>query len=93
MSSSPMGRERSRPASFSKHAPAHSAFTSHGWPWVDAHTASRAASVKGCFVSATCCCIRAQVSFFVKSPRRIDFAATLNGLPPAITSPELDLMR
>ena len=44
-------------------------------------------------VSSVCCAIRARVSASVKSPIRSDFAATLNGLPPAMTSPALDRMR
>ena len=32
-------------------------------------------------------------TFSVKSPMRSDFAATLKGLPPAMTSPALDRMR
>ena len=88
-----MARERSRPALLSKHAPAHSAFTSHGWPQVCVHTASCAASENRCPVSSVCCAIRARASASVKSPMRSDFAATLNGLPPAMTSPVLDRMR
>ena len=88
-----MERERSRPALLSKHAPAHSAFTSHGWPCVCVHTASNAASENRWPVSSVCCAISARVSASVKSPMRNDFAATLNGLPPAMTSPVLDRMR
>ena len=88
-----MARERSRPALLSKHAPAHSAFTSHGWPQVCVHTASNAAGEKRCPVSSVCCAISARVSASVKSPMRSDFAATLKGLPPAMTSPVLDRMR
>ena len=88
-----MERERSRPALLSKHAPAHSAFTSHGWPCVCVHTASDAAAVNRCPVSSVCCAISARVSASVKSPMRNDFAATLKGLPPAMTSPVLDRMR
>ena len=93
MASASMARERSRPALSSKQAPAQSAFTSHGWPRVCVHTARLAASVKGCPVSSVCWSISAAASASVKSPRRRDLAATLNGLPPAITSPALDLMR
>ena len=88
-----MVRERSRPASLSKQAPAQSAFTSHGCPLVCSHTALRAAGVNRWPVSRTCCSISRRVSLRVKSPRRRDFAATLNGLPPATTSPELERMR
>ena len=88
-----MARERSRPALLSKHAPAHSAFTSHGWPQVCVHTESTAAGEKRWPVSSVCCAIRARVSASVKSPMRSDFAATLKGLPPAMTSPVLDRMR
>ena len=93
MSSALIARERSRPALLSKHAPAQSAFTSHGWPRVCAHTTSCASNVNRWPVSSVCCAIRARVSASVKSPMRSDLAATLNGLPPAITSPELDRMR
>ena len=88
-----MVRERSLPASLSKHAPAQSAFTSHGWPRVCVRTASSAATEKGWPVSSVCCAISARVSASVKSPMRSDFAATLNGPPPAMTSPVLDRMR
>ena len=87
-----MARERSRPALLSKHAPAHSV-TSHGWPQVCVHTESTAASENRCPVSSVCCAIRARTSASVKSPMRSDFAATLKGLPPAMTSPVLDRMR
>ena len=88
-----MARERSLPALLSKHAPAHSAFTSHGWPCVCVHTESSAAAVNRWPVSSVCWAISARVSASVKSPMRSDFAATLNGLPPAMTSPVLDRMR
>ena len=84
-----MVRERSLPALLSKHAPEHSAFTSHGCPRVCVHTASSAAAVNPWPVSSVCCPASARVSASVKSPRRSDFAATLKGLPPAMTSPEL----
>ena len=73
-----MARERSRPALLSKQAPAHSAFTSHGWPWVCVHTESSADDENRWPVSPVCCAINAQVSASVKSPMRSDyFAATL----------------
>ena len=88
-----MVSERSRPALLSKYAPAQSAFTSQGWPLLCVHTASWASGEKHCPVSSVCCFISAFASSSVKSPRRSESAATLNGLPPAIISPVLDRMR
>ena len=88
-----MARERSRLVLLSKQVPARSAFASHGRRRVCVHTASSAASEKRCPVSSVCYAVSARVSASVKSPLCSDFAATLNGLPLAITSPALDRMR
>ena len=77
-----MARERSRPASTSKQARRHSAFTSHGWPRVCVHTDSSASGVNACPVSAVCWARSARTSACVKSPMRSDSARTLNALPP-----------
>ena len=78
-----MARERSRPASLSKHASRQSAFTSHGWPAERVRIKSSAPSVNACPVSAVCWASSARVSASLKSPRRSDFDLTLNALPPS----------
>ena len=81
-----MARERSRPALSPKHARAHSALTSHGWPSDCAHTVSSAPAVNACPVSSVCWAIRARASASVKSPMRNDSARMLNALPPVTTA-------
>ena len=85
MCSAVIGWLRSRPFSLRKHASAHRALTSHGWPRDCAHTRSAACGVSTCLVSRVCCASRDRTCAFVKSPRRSESAFTLKALPPVTT--------
>ena len=61
-----------------------SAFTSQGCPWVRSQTVCWASGVNVWPVSSVCCFKSAFVSPSEKSPKRRDFALTLNALPPAM---------
>ena len=88
-----MARERSRPALLSKHAPAHSAFTSHGWPQLCVHTESTAASENRCPVSSVCCANQGAGLGFGEVAHAQRLRRHVEGAAAAMTSPVLDRMR